>query len=348
MTQSYIEILLPTTLLTTIMAEIDPSPNLIPEEVLISLTVSQLKAELKSRGVYFPSKSLKRDLCDQLRACMHLPVVAPVEAPTRKKSRHSKSTKWNKDHPLWVLLHNEIKAGNIPLDASEMGPTSVYQKCSDTFEFQMEDMDFDTFIGRLHEVRQKVLNEEPLLPWNESHPARILLCKELEDGRIPVDEEEMGPAEVYCLHANTLEFNLRGMECSKTFEDRLDRLRTIVDGNKKRKAADELALKKALEHHPAPPLDHRGYPQWNGSLAQALLKMDISAGVHKKKNFKPSKLWADSEIYRQGLPKEHMRWRVRCEVRTNKCLHTLNYKADLKLRENLKDLPKEAKEKLNL
>ena len=316
----------------------------IPESILGQLTVAEIKTELKQRNVHVPSKIRKQQLLDLLRSSLHLPVVTVAEAPVGKKE---KAVKWNKNHPAWQLLYSEMKAGNIPLDSSQMGPTAIYEKYCDTFELQMEGMQFgDTFISRLDDIRKKVLQEDPPLPWNECHPARVLLYNELESGAIPLDEEEMGPAEVYCMYASSFEFNLRGMEYSEKFEHRLDSLRKHVKGCKGRAEDDSNALKAALRNHPPPALNQRGRPQWNGSAAQAMLEIDVAAGIHKLK--KPAEMWSDNDVYQQALTKDEFRWKIAQVVRTKKYLHTLKYKAATKLRENLKDLPEKVREEILL
>ena len=141
------------------------TPAAISEAMLCKLTVAQIKEQLRIRDVYFPSSSLKQQLLDQLRACLHLPVVKTAAMGRAKQSK--KVSKWNKKHPMWKLLRSEIKEGNIPVDSNEMGPTAVYERYSNTFEFQMEKLDFDIFINCLRDVRQEVAEEEPILPWNE-------------------------------------------------------------------------------------------------------------------------------------------------------------------------------------
>ena len=53
---------------------------------------------------------------------------------------------------------------------------------------------------------------------------------------------------------------------------------------------DLQAYLAAKKNHPMPELNSHGVPQWNGSIAQKLLKEAIAKGEHK--GVKPAILWA--------------------------------------------------------
>lgn len=269
--------------------------------------------------------------------------------PPTRKSKKAKGaannnatgeTPWNDQHPARQLLYNEIKSGAIPLDEEDMGPAQVYYNYSNTIEFQMDGMEYGAkFTRRLKSLRKQIKAEtEPRSSapeWNEDHPARKLLYDELRAGRIPVNREKMGPAEVYYRCSATLEFQMEGMEYGSTFTGRLLRLRKLVKEDKKRARKDKLALVKSLKVHPPPVLNRHGRPQYNGSLAQMLLKNDISEGKHK--TMLPHELYAqtDREAYRITLSQDAFRWKIQQEIRTAKYLHTLKYRSDEKLRATL-------------
>ncbi|CAB9521120.1 hypothetical protein SEMRO_1166_G248240.1 [Seminavis robusta] len=259
--------------------------------------------------------------------------------------------KWDENHPARILLCKEIKEGRIPMDSSEMGPAEVYYKYHDTVEFQVEGMEYNsTFTSRLRRLREQIKRgqgkaekgtktkkkkKEISLTWNENHPARILLYKEIAEGRIPLNEQEMGPAEVWCTYHNTLEFQMDGMEFNGNFATRLSSLRAIVKRDQGRAASDRKALEKAMKNHPVPELNHRGEPQWNGSLAQALLQQDMVEGKHE--TIRPSELWETRPEYKEAFSRKNdFRWKIRQEIRTKKYLYTLEYRAEEKLRKNLK------------
>jgi hypothetical protein len=124
-------------------------------------------------------------------------------------------------------------------------------------------------------IETVIEDEEKPLPWNDEHPAKILLLTEIAAGRIPLSTEEMGPAEVYALYADTLEFQAKGMEYGEAFARHLRTTREQVARDKCRAKQDKSELEKALKYHPAPRLNHKGRPQWNGSVAQVLLEFDM-------------------------------------------------------------------------
>lgn len=176
--------------------------------------------------------------------------------------------------------------------------------------------------------------EEKTLEWNQDHPARHLLYTELVEGRIPLDAEEMGPAEVYYLYSGTLEFQIKGMEYDNTFTRRLGDLRKQVKRDTGRAQDDKNALQKAINKHPVACLNHHGKPQWNGSVAQALLEYDMLHGKHTRMT--PAELREERKEYKRALSVNDFRWKIRQNVRTEKYLYTLKYDADQKLRANLK------------
>lgn len=174
--------------------------------------------------------------------------------------------------------------------------------------------------------------EDTKLPWNEDHPARILLFKELADGRIPLDPKSMGPAEVYYTYSGTLEFQMKGMSYGDTFRRRLRELRKQIRRDKSRASTDKKALKKALKLHPVSHLNACGKPHWNGSVAQALLEYDMSKGKHI--GIEPHKFRNQREQYK-ALSVDDFRWKVQQQIRTKKYLYTLKYRAEDKLRKTL-------------
>lgn len=171
--------------------------------------------------------------------------------------------------------------------------------------------------------------------WNESHPARKLLLDEIRAGRIPLSAKAMGPAEVYYEYSGTTEFKMKGMDYGSKFKSRLKGLRKQVKEDRSRARADNAALKAALKNYPVSSHDHRGRPQWNGSVAQALLEFDISIGKHKNKS--PLQFRSErGEIYKRALSPKSFRWKVQQIVRTQKYLYTLKHDAEQKLKAHLK------------
>ena len=95
-----------------------------------------------------------------------------------------------------------------------------------------------------------------------------------------------------------------------------------------RAADDSKALEIARRNHPVPALNHRGEPQWNGSLAQAYLKEDVAAKEHEKYSNKKD-FWETRQEYK-NFPYKVFYGHIRQEVKTIKYLHTIKEKAKMK------------------
>lgn len=182
-------------------------------------------------------------------------------------------------------------------------------------------------------VAKRKNTKEKAIPWNDDHPARKLLHDEFKAGRIPLDHKEMGPAEIYYVYGDSLEFQIKGMEHGDLFRSRLLGLREQISRDKTRAVADKISLKKAIRKHPVPPLNQRGQPQWNGSVAQALPQCDMHLGRHLEMD--PSELRMKRFEYQAATSVDQFRWKVQQETRTKKYLCTLKHNAEEKLRANL-------------
>ena len=85
---------------------------------------------------------------------------------------------------------------------------------------------------------------------------------------------------------------------------------------------DLIAFNIAKANHPAPELNHRDEPLWNGSDAQHLLKMDMDNKRHF--DLKPEHLWESQDEY-QYFYLETFRNRIHQEDQTRKYLYTLKF-----------------------
>ena len=297
------------------------------------LTVAEIKAELRGRGISFLSKQKKAELVQLLVSNQDRP-LDPSKMVQQPKQAKKPSGHWKSGQPIRKLLYFEFKEGNIPLDPNEMGPAEVFCRYSGAPEF--EDVDYnDMFVQRLRTLRQQIMREEPLLKWNEYHPARALIMDELAAGSIPLDTQQMGPAEVWSNYAHTAQFKMRGMKFGETFKRRLAALRKQVGRDKNRAEEDHLEVLKAIKLHPAPSHNHRGEPQWSGSKAQQLLKEAIDRGDHFEKS--PAELRNSDPAFKEFMLNT-FRWKIHQETRTRKYLHTLKHDAEQKLRKNLKKM----------
>lgn len=160
------------------------------------------------------------------------------------------------------------------------------------------------------------------VPWDENHPARILLYEELLAGKI---DPKMKPKEVYVKYCHTKAFNTWGMQYNDNFGTRLNGLRDIVLEIEKRRDDDAEAFKIYRQLHPRPATDRKGQPFWDGSQAQEMLNIDMNNNKHKTE--KPEKLWASKALYQQWSL-EVFRGHIHQENDTRKYLHTLHLKAE--------------------
>lgn len=192
-------------------------------------------------------------------------------------------------------------------DVTQEGPTGV------------EDEDFDYVQGLL---------------WTH-HPVRELLLNALINKEIPTDHRLMKPSDVWNKYCDADIF--AGMEYDAAFKRRLLALRKQVSDGKDRASADLRRFEQAKKNHPPPTRNHRDEPQWNGSEAQRLLKMDMD----NKKHFdlKPEYLWESRPEYGEfylSTFRDHL-WQ---EHKTRKYLYTLKFRAKKKADERIADAKK--------
>lgn len=155
------------------------------------------------------------------------------------------------------------------------------------------------------------------IPW-QYHPAREFLLEKLRLGDFPADYKRMRPFDVWNKYCDDDVFE--GMEYDSKFTARLLRLRTQFNKGKDRADEDLLAFNLAKANHPPPPGNHRDEPQWNGSEAQRLLRLDMDDKKHF--DLKPSDLWESRDEY-QLFYLETFRDHIHQEDQTRKYLHTL-------------------------
>ena len=115
------------------------------------------------------------------------------------------------------------------------------------------------------------------IPW-EHHPLRAFLVDKLVSNDFPADYNKMGPFDVWNKYCDDDVFE--GMEYDKSFQTRLLALRKQYQEGKSRAVEDLNAFETAKANHPPQPFNHRDEPQWSGSEAQRLLKIDIDNKVH--------------------------------------------------------------------
>ena len=132
----------------------------------------------------------------------------------------------------------------------------------------------------------------PQVPWRDSL-AKKLLAQDIEGG---VVTDQSDPAEVYKMHDEKI------LVCEFAKFKRY--LHTLVNSEmEKQKQAqiDAEFLANSLKMHPCCLNNARGYPRWDGSMAQKLLKDDVKEGQHKLQ--KPLELHKTQQLYEQFPPK---------------------------------------------
>ena len=153
--------------------------------------------------------------------------------------------------------------------------------------------------------------------WRYSE-ARALLEKDLVDGTIPIDSDLMEPQVVYGQRPEFSDFPY------KKFRDNLSAARRRHRDAKNRSATDAAALAHDRGIYPKKATNHRGEPRWDGSQAQALLKIDVHEG--KNRTMAPNAL-RDSRAEYQEFPLDVFRGHIHQEWKRQKLIRQLQDKA---------------------
>jgi len=172
------------------------------------------------------------------------------------------------------------------------------------------------------------------LLW-QHHPVRELLFNALINREIPTDHKLMGPNDVWNKYCDNDIFE--GMEYDATFKRWLLALRKQVKEGKDRADQDLKSFNIAKKNHPPPPRNHRDEPQWSGSEAQRLLKMDMDNKRHF--DLKPEQLWESRPEHGEfflSTFRDHV-WQ---EHKTRKRLYTLKLRAKEKAEKRIADAKK--------
>jgi hypothetical protein len=124
------------------------------------------------------------------------------------------------------------------------------------------------------------------VPWQESR-AKKKLTKDILGGKVP---PEWKPMKVFAMRADLYK------PYKKNFGSNLRRLQKSLKDQQDRADVDDAAVQHDLELFPQLKDDPRGYPRWDDSAAQRLLKEDILAGKHKE--LKPKELQKTRDEYK--------------------------------------------------
>ncbi len=114
-------------------------------------------------------------------------------------------------------------------------------------------------------------------------------------------------------------------------------LKEKVEAEKIQVKDDDSAAKRYLENFPTPYLNERGYPNWRGHPAKALLEVDVANELHKK--MKPQELCATQNEYKE-FPVNVFGKRVQKEADKQR---TATFWADKRNKEGMKRYLKEIK-----
>lgn len=126
--------------------------------------------------------------------------------------------------------------------------------------------------------------------WKDSE-AKRLLVQDLMSGEIPLDPNEMEPAQVYLQRPEFANFGY------ERFRDRLRDLRAQIRASKHHASSDSAALAHDRRIYPKKTNNHRGEPRWEGSEAERLLKLDIDEG--KNMSLIPIDLYNSQNEYKK-------------------------------------------------
>ena len=144
--------------------------------------------------------------------------------------------------------------------------------------------------------------------WRSSK-AKKLLQQLLADGTIPLSGREMGSREVYDYHP---EFSVFPYE---PFPGRLSKLRSDARTKSNEGKSDLAALIQDRAQYPCPTHNAAGVLRWEGSEAEAMLKLDVSNHLHEQMT--PMELYYSRAMY-QLYKLEKFRGHIHQEIKRRK------------------------------
>ena len=151
-------------------------------------------------------------------------------------------------------------------------------------------------------------------PW-ETSAAKARLYADIMAGTIPLNpEKKEDEVEVEPIFQSRTEFINQGGR--DKFLRRLNDLRSQIQASLSRADDDEKAYQIFVKNHPTATVSTRGYPEWDGSKAQALLKEDMAKGVHTVDDFYPKDFRATRPEYEE-FPLKVFRDHVYQAIRTS-------------------------------
>ena len=207
----------------------------------------------------------------------------------------------------WEAVRGLLKAGlladEIPIESKEMRPKDVWMKYKDANAPAIVVVDYDDkkvrdkFSRMLRSLRKKHKDGDlehegkKAIVWGKS-AAKYFLKRCFRDKLIPTDYTNA--EQVWKDHCAGNPAFAR-MQYDSAFVRRLGVVRDDYLKKVERCEQDLVAYQLAKKNHPTPDKNSRGEPQWNGSMAQQLLKELVASGKHV--GLKPSTLWESNEHY---------------------------------------------------
>jgi len=222
----------------------------------------------------------------------------------------------------WQAVRLVLKTGlltkEIPLESVAMRPKQVWEKYINDNNTSVQFIDYkvvpvrDKFTRILRSLRKKHadgdlenedLNAPKVLEWGKS-AAKQYLKKCFREKAIAADYK--APQQVWKDHCENHAAFAR-MKYDEAFTRRLNTVRNDYIKKRDRMRNDLKAYIKAKKNHPTPELNARGEPQWNGSIAQKMLKEIVQNGEHK--GVDPSVIWAgkaEFKVYSKQTFRDHI------------------------------------------
>jgi len=142
-----------------------------------------------------------------------------------------------------------------------------------------------------------------VLKWGKS-AAKQHLEKRFGEKAIATDHK--APQQVWKDHCKN-HAAFAGMKHNEAFDRRLNTARNDHIEKRDRMRNDSKACTKAKKNHPTPELNARGELQWNGSIAQKMLKETVQNREHK--GVDPSVTWtgkAEFKVHSKQTFRDHI------------------------------------------
>ena len=161
----------------------------------------------------------------------------------------------------------------------------------------------------LAEMGFPVNEDEPEIPWKDSK-AKALLRQDMVDGVVPRKPDTSMPTDV--IFTSRPECALYGY---RLFGSRLSSLRGQLTRDLARADKDWERFQNFQKNNIAHTHSAHGYPEWEGSEAQARLRKDMALDLHN--TMEPAELWCLREEY-DDFPLKVFRDHIYQEIRTKK------------------------------